>query len=100
MQKLEYLTRVLRNVNANGLLYRDAFILIGLAKACEKIQECTSTELCKITGESKCVPTLKKMTLFVKYSIRKNHLGKDTYYFSLTQTGIEKVSKLMDVAPF
>lgn len=97
MSKTGAFCGIIRNINAYGMRLKEGAILLAAAELLSKAAEITSHEVCAVIGENRSCETMRQMKWWLHCREGINDRGKKTYYFRLTEEGIEKVISLLTV---
>ena len=96
MNKIDFIVKSARNIFAEGMVSREAYILCAVAKLQgQGKEEVTSHDVSEIIGDSHVSSTMKRMTWWLNIRESKNALNKKTFYYSLSQQGTEKIERII-----
>jgi hypothetical protein len=96
MNKIDFIVKAARNIYAEGMVPREAYILCAVAKLQgQGKEEVTSHDVGEVIGDSHVSSTMKRMTWWLNIRERKNALNKKTFYYSLSEKGTEKIERII-----
>jgi len=96
MNKIDFLVKAARNIFAEGMVSREAYILCAVAKLQDQGKaEVTSHDVSEVIGDSHVSSCMKRMTWWLNIRESKNALNKKTFYYSLNGKGREKIERII-----